>query len=226
MTNILLSRAILNQPHIYEKAKDYIKSTDRVAVLAFSFFPKDYLSQASYDLDFEKGGEYYEKIVNSFLPYGILEEHIEWVHYFKDDHGSAVKKLENANIIYFPGGAPDLMMKRIQEFDLITTLESHKELFIGSSAGAMIQVKNYHIAKDFDYNHFSYEEGLNLISNLSIEVHYRRKKVQRRAIKKVWRAYRHDIYGIPDDGMIIIDQNQVILVQSAVKLYDHKGVVK
>jgi len=226
MTNILLSRAILNQPYIYEQAKNYVKSTDRVVVLAFSFFPKDYPNQESYDLDFEKGGEYYLKIVNSFVPYGIPEEHIEWVHYFKNDHDSAVKKLKKANIIYFPGGAPDLMMKRIQEFDLITTLESHKGVFIGSSAGAMIQVKNYHIAKDFDYDHFSYEEGLNLISGLSIEVHYRRKKVQRRAIKKVWRAYRHDVYGIPDDGMIIIDQDQVILVHSAVKLYDHKGVIK
>lgn len=226
MTNILLSRAILNQPHIYEKAKEFIKNTDKVAVLAFSFFPKDYPSQESYDLDFEKGGEYYEKIVNSFIPYGIPEKHITWVHYFKDDHDSAVKKLKSANIIYFPGGAPDLMMKRINEFDLIEVLEAHHQVFIGSSAGAMIQVKNYHIAKDFDYDRFSYEEGLNLISDLSIEVHYRRKKVQRRAIKKVWRAYRHDVYGIPDDGMIIINNHEVTLVHSALKLYDHKGVVK
>ena len=164
--------------------------------------------------------------MNSFIPYGIPEKHITWVHYFKDDHDSAVKKLKSANIIYFPGGAPDLMMKRIKEFDLIEVLEAHHQVFIGSSAGAMIQVKNYHIAKDFDYDRFSYEEGLNLISDLSIEVHYRRKKVQRRAIKKVWRAYRHDVYGIPDDGMIIINNHEVTLVHSALKLYDHKGVVK
>ena len=226
MTNILLSRSILNEPHIYEIAKTYIKSTDRVAILAFSFFPKDYPDQKSYDLDYEKGGEYYEKIVNAFIPYGIPEERITWVNYYKDHHEQAVQKLKNATIIYFPGGAPDLMMNRIREFDLTNTLESHQGVFIGSSAGAMIQVKNYHIAKDYDYQRFSYEEGLNLITDLSIEVHYRRKKVQKQAIKKVWRAYRHDIYGIPDDGMIIINNHDVMLYESACQLYNPRGVIK
>jgi peptidase E len=226
MIHILLSRSILNQPHIYEKAKAYIKSTDKVAVLAFSFFPKDYPSQESYDMDYEKGGEYYEKIVTSFIPYGILEHQISFIHYDKDNHDSAIQKLKASDIIYFPGGAPDLMMERIRAFDLVNTLESHDKVFIGSSAGAMIQVKHYHIAKDFDYSRFSYEEGLNLISNLSIEVHYRRKKVQKRATKKVWRAYRHDIYGIPDDGMMIIDHHEVKLIHSALQLYNHKGVIK
>ena len=226
MTNILLSRGIIHHPHIFSHLKEYIKETDKAVILAFSFFPLWVPSKEAYDEIYEKGGEYYQKMVDSFIPYGIPESNITWIHYFKDNQESAIKKIKQADIIYFPGGAPDLMMDRIREFGIKEVLEEHKRIFIGSSAGAMIQFKNYHISKDQDYHRFSYEEGLDLLKGFSIEVHYRRKKTQKRALRKVNRAFHHPIYTIPDDSAIIVNQAGVKLIFNAKKTYHQKGVVR
>jgi peptidase E len=226
MINILMSRSILGSSEIHHYAKRYIKNTDKVLIICFSFFEEQFNSIADYHLFYQNGGEYYQKMIDSFSPYGVTEKQIDFLNYYNDDHEIAIKKIKNADIIYLPGGAPDLMMKRIIDFNIKNALESHNKVFIGSSAGAMIQFKNYYITKDNEYQKFSYQEGLNLIEDLFIEVHYRRKKNQKRSLKKVFRSYRKDIYAIPDDGAIIIDQKQVILINTAKKLYDKNGVVK
>jgi peptidase E len=226
MINILLSRGIIFHPHIYPHLKQYIKSSDKVVVLAFSFFPLWVPSKEAYDEIYEKGGEYYQKMVDSFIPYGIPESNISFIHYFKDTHESASKKIKEADIIYFPGGAPDLMMKRILEFDLKDVLEAHQKVFIGSSAGAMIQFKDYHISKDREYPKFSYEQGLDLLKGFSIEVHYRHQKTQKRAMRKVNRAYHHDIYAIPDDSSIVVDEGVIKLIHHSRKIYNTKGIVR
>ncbi|MCR3906445.1 MAG: Type 1 glutamine amidotransferase-like domain-containing protein [Tenericutes bacterium] len=226
MANILLSRGILHHPNIYKHVKEYIKANDRVLVVAFSFFESQFLNEKSYQEFYSKGGEYYEKMIDTFSVFKIAENQIEWLNYYQDNHDTAVKKIKQADIIYFPGGAPDLMMKRIKEFDIKEALESHHGLFIGSSAGSMIQFKQYHISPDGEYHKFSYEEGLNLLSGFFVEVHYRRRNKQKSSMRKVHRAYQHDIYAIPDDGAIIADQKTVKCIGSARKIYDQKGICR
>lgn len=226
MTNILMSRGILGHPIMVENVKQYIKKTDKVLVVAFSFFENQFKDEKTYLEFYSKGGEYYIKIVESFLPYGIQENQIEWLYYYTDNHTEAIKKIKNANIIYFPGGSPQLMMKRIHEFNIKEALESPDKVFIGSSAGAMIQLDNYHISPDQEHRKFSYEKGLNLISGISIEVHYRRRKKQKSALRKVNRAYRHPIIAIPDEGAVIIDDQVVKLIGNAFLMYGKKGVIR
>jgi len=205
--------------------KPYIQSTHHVLIVALSHFPIYISNEEAYDLYYEKGGEYYQKMIDSFAPYGIVESQIDWIHYFKDNPKSAILKIQQANIIYFPGGSPDLMMKRIEAFGIKKALESHPGLFIGSSAGAMIQVEDYHISPDFEYPSFRYERGLNLLKGFSIEVHYRRRKKQKAALRKINRAYHHEIYAIPDDGALIVTQSGIQCISSAKKIYNKKGVV-
>jgi len=226
MTNILMSRGILGHPMMIEHVQKYINKKDKVLVVAFSFFENQFKDEKSYLEFYSPGGEYYIKIVNSFLPYGIEESQIDWLYYYKDDKESAIKKISKANIIYFPGGSPQLMMKRIHEFNIKEALESPDKVFIGSSAGAMIQLDHYHISPDAEHNKFSYEEGLNLISGISIEVHYRRRKKQKSALRKVNRAYRHPIIAIPDAGAVIIDNESVKLIGDAFLLYGKKGIIR
>ena len=226
MTNILMSRGILGHPMMVETVKKYIKSTDKVLVVAFSFFDNQFKDKKTYLEFYSPGGEYYIKIIDAFLPYGIKESQIEWLYYYTDNNSSALKKIKNANIIYFPGGSPQLMMKRIHEFQIKEALESPDKVFIGSSAGAMIQLDHYHISPDADHKKFSYEEGLNLISGISIEVHYRRKKKQKSALRKVNRAYRHPIIAIPDEGAVIMDNEAVHLLGNAFLMYGKKGVIR
>lgn len=222
--HILLSRGILNHPDLVETFKDLIKPTDKVAILAYSFFPLWLPDLESYDQYYSQGGEYYDKMMSAFEPYGILEKNIEFIHYYKDSTEDAIKKINQADIIYFPGGAPDLMMKRIEEKGLKEIIEKQDKLFIGSSAGAMIQMSEYHISPDSDYPYFSYEKGLNLLTGFSIEVHYRRRKKQKSSLRKVNRAFRHPIYAIPDDGALYVDEKGIKCLLSAFKIYQHKGI--
>lgn len=222
--HILLSRGILNHPELVKAFSKLIKPSDKVAILAYSFFPLWLPDLSTYDAYYAPGGEYYEKMMSSFEPYGIPPKHIEFIHYYKDTSEVAIKKIKQADIIYFPGGAPDLMMKRIHEKGLKEILEKHDKLFIGSSAGAMIQMESYHISPDDDYPSFSYEKGLNLLKGFSIEVHYRRRKKQKSSLRKVNRAYRHPIYAIPDDGALLVDQKEIKCLLSSFKIYNNKGI--
>ena len=226
MINVLMSRGILGSDMLVEELKNVIKKEHKVAILLYSFFEKQLYNEQDYHAYYEKGSEYYEKMVNSFIPYGIGESQLMWINYFKTSKEEALHILQSADIIYFPGGAPEEMMKRIQEKGLLEAIESHKKIYIGSSAGAMIQMHQYHISKDDDYKAFSYQQGLNLLHGFSIEVHYARKKKQKRGMRKVFRAFRHPIFTIPDDGAIVIDDKQIILLGTANLMYDANGVLR
>ncbi|MCF7931178.1 MAG: Type 1 glutamine amidotransferase-like domain-containing protein [Acholeplasmataceae bacterium] len=226
MNHILLSRSILASPQMIPHFKPLIHENDKVLIVALSHFSKHIGDEETYESYYGKGGEYYQKMVDSFAPYGIKESQIKWIHYFKDDHATAIKKIKESDIIYLPGGAPDLMMMRIEAFGIKEALESHQGLMIGSSAGAMIQMASYHMSPDDDYPHFSYEKGLDLLKGFSIEVHYRRRKKQKAALRKVNRAFHQEIFAIPDDGAIIVTNEAIKCLESAKKIYHKKGVVK
>lgn len=226
MNHILLSRGILASPKMIPFFKPYIHENDKVLIVALSHFSKHIDNEETYNSYYGKGGEYYQKMVDSFAPYGIKESQIEWVNYFADNQKSAREKIKDADIIYLPGGSPDLMMLRIEAFGIKDALEAHQGLMIGSSAGAMIQMANYHISPDEDYPSFRYEKGLDLLKGFSIEVHYRRRKKQKAGLRKVNRAFREEIYAIPDDGAIIVTKEGINCLASARKIYEKKGVVK
>lgn len=226
MINVLMSRGILGSDMLYDELKDIIKKEHKVAVLLYSFFEKDLRDEADYHAYYEKGSEYYEKMVASFSPYGISEPQLLWINYFKTPVADAIDMIKHSDIIYFPGGAPDEMMKRIKEKGLLEVIEAHKKIYIGSSAGAMIQMQQYHISKDDDYQSFSYQNGLNLLKGFSVEVHYRRRKKQKSGMRKVFRAFRHPIFTIPDDGALIVYDDEIIMLGSTDLTYDHKGIVR
>ena len=226
MINVLLSRGILGNPMLVEELKDVIKKEHKVAILLYSFFEHEFINEQAYHENYAKGSEYYLKMVNSFAPYGIGEDQLLWVHYFKDSQSDAIKKIKQADIIYFPGGAPEKMMERIIEKGLKEVIEAHQKIYIGSSAGTMIQFKNYHISKDFEYPTFSYQEGLDLLKGFFVEVHYRRRKNQKSGMRKVFRAYKHPIITIPDDGAVVVYEDEIILLGTARLTYDHRGILR
>lgn len=224
MTNILLSRSHFAK--FKEQLNKLILSSHKVVVVAFSFFTKQMKNEEEYNLFYDPNGEYVQKINNEFSHFGIESKQITWISYYSNNKEEAIKNIKNADILYFPGGSPDEMMERINEWQLKEVIENHQKIYMGSSAGAMIQFETYHISPDHDYKTFQIKNGLKLLTDFMIEVHYNRRIKQKKAMRKMRKKYLKPIYSIPDDGCLIVENHIVKPIFPAIQIYSKKGVIK
>lgn len=214
MINILLEGYDIDKAYLYNDLKNYIKPNYSVAVVAFSFRDDRVKSLSDWNALYSKeNGLYYNGIVSSFTAYGISESNIVFLNYFADTKESAKEKIENADIIYFTGGLPDRMMERIEEFDLVDTLMKHNDIVMGYSAGAVIQLAEYHLSPDDKYEEFGYYKGLPYLNNFFLEVHYDNSEVQNDAIKRVLTEKQKTVYATKlFSGAIIVDNGNIKLL--------------
>lgn len=215
MVSMLFSLYNFHEDWAINSVSKYISFSDKVLIIPFSFGDKissDNEWQNAYSKD---NGKYYESIVTPFLNYGIREENIDWVNYFKDTKENAKAKIRNSSILFFTGGLPDKTMLRLMEFDLINDIERFTGVVIGISAGAMIQIGEYHITPNEDYNRFTYNVGLNLIKDFDIEVHYEGTEIQNKYINKVLNEKRDRVYAITNTGGLIFHDNKITLLGDA-----------
>ncbi len=214
MINILLEGYDMDAPWLYDELKKYIRPDHSVAVVAFSFRDSQAKSLSDWNALYDKDlGKYYNGIVGGFAAYGIPEEHIAFVNYFADTKETAAQKIKQADIVYFPGGLPDRMMDRIKEFDLYDALMQHKGIVMGFSAGAVIQLAEYHLSPDDDYPEFRYYEGLPYLRDFYVEVHYEGTAVQEEAIQRVLAERGKTVYATTDQvGAILVDNGNVKLL--------------
>ena len=221
MVNILLEGYDIYAPWLYDELKNYIQPTHRVAIVAFSFRDSRVKSLDDWNNLYSKdNGIFYDGIVGSFDAYGISEYNISFVNYFTDTKETAKRKIENADIIYFLGGLPDRMMDRIKEFDLRDSLMNHKGIIMGYSAGAVIQLAEYHLSPDDDYPEFKYYEGLPYLNNFYLEVHYENTSIQNATIQKVIEERKKTVYAtVCMKGAILVD-NGIIKLLGDVEEYN------
>ncbi len=221
MINILLEGYDIDAPWLYDELKKHIKPFHKVAVVAFSFRDNQVKSLADWELLYnKKNGRFYGGITKGFSTYGISEHNINFINYFTDTKESANEKIKNADIIYFPGGLPDKMMERIKEFELYDVLMNHNGIIMGFSAGAVIQLAEYHLSPDEDYPEFKYYEGLPYLNDFYLEVHYENKVAQKLAIQKVLNERGKTVYAtVCMKGAILVD-NGVIKLLGDVESYN------
>jgi len=214
MINILLEGYDIGEPWLYDELKKYIKPEYRVVVVAFSFRDSRVKSIEDWNVLYSRdNGKFYGGIVGGFGTYGILEENITFINYFVDTKESAKDKIKNADIIYFLGGLPDRMMERIKEFELQDVLMKHKGVVMGYSAGAVIQLAEYHLCPDEDYPEFKYYNGLPFLNDFYLQVHYEGKPVQVLAIYKVIEERQKTVYATSFmKGAILVDNGIVKLI--------------
>lgn len=211
MINILLEGYDMDAPWLYEELKNYLKPNHSVAVVAFSFRDNRVKSLSDWNALYSKeNGIYYNGIVGGFTAYGLSEENISFINYFTDSKESARRKVEEADIIYFLGGLPDRMLDRIKDFDLYDVLMKHDGIVIGYSAGAVIQLAEYHLSPDDDYPEFAYYEGLPYLNGFYVEVHYENTEVQNKSIQKVLEERGKPVYATAlRAGAILVDNGNV-----------------
>ncbi|MGN1346607.1 MAG: Type 1 glutamine amidotransferase-like domain-containing protein [Eubacteriales bacterium] len=185
MINILLEGYDIDAPWLYDELKPYLKPWYSVAVVAFSFRDNRVTSLSDWEALYGKAGKYYDGIVGGFRSYGISEDQIAFLNYFTDTKASAAEKVRAADLLYFPGGLPDRMMDRIREFELYDVLMAHKGIVMGYSAGAVLQLAEYHLSPDNDYPAFRYYEGLPYLKDFYLEVNYEGTPEQNQSIRRV-----------------------------------------
>ena len=214
MINILLEGYNRDAPWLYEELKKHIKPMHKVAVVAFSFRDSRVKSLADWNILYSKeNGRFYDGIVGGFTAYGIHEKNVSFINYFTDTKESAKQKIEAADILYFLGGLPDRMMDRIKEFDLQDTLMKHQGIVMGYSAGAVIQLAEYHLSPDDDYPEFGYYDGLPYLKDFYLEVHYEGTASQKAAIEKVIAERQKTVYATSlMKGAILVDNGTVRLL--------------
>lgn len=214
MINILLEGYDIAAPWLYDELKAYICPSHKVAVIALSF--RDSRVKNLYDwnaLYGKENGRYYNGIVAGLTAYGIPEDNITFLNYFTDSKETARSKVENADILYFLGGLPDRMFERIKELELYDALVNHKGIVMGYSAGAVIQLAEYHLSPDDDYPTFSYYEGLPYLNEFYLEVHYEGKATQDTSIRRVIAERGKTVFATHDnEGAIIVDNGNIRLL--------------
>lgn len=214
MINILLEGYNIQEPWLHQALKQYIQPHHVVAVVAFSFNDKRIASLQDWNgLYSQNGGKYYAGIVDGFAAYGIPHKQVHFINYFSDTHESAAHKIKSADIIYFLGGLPDRMMERIRAFDLYDVLSKHQGIVMGYSAGALIQLSEYHLSPDDDYPDFQYYPGLSYLNDFYLQVHYERTATQNQSIQRVLTERRKPVYApATQAGAVLIDNGALTLL--------------
>lgn len=222
MTNILLEGFDIDAPWLYRELKNYIKPDYTVAVVAFSFRDNKTRCLADWNELYGKGsGKYYDGTVGGLAAYGISEDNITFVNYFSDTKESAAQKIQDADVVYFPGGLPDRMMDRIIEFDLYDILLNHNGIIMGYSAGAVIQLAEYHLSPDKDYKEFSFYKGIPYLHDFYLEVHYENTEVQNASIQKVIKERGKTVYAaLSGKGTIIVQDGAIKLLGEVRSFHD------
>ncbi len=208
--NILLNLDNFNENFIKPYLKDYINRKMKVLIVPFSFH-EDYIKtpeEWNNEFKFQRG-KAYKKLVEPFLDYGIVEDNINFLNYFLDNRETAKIKLNNSDIIYFQGGYPDKLMKRLEQFNIVDDIRNFKGIIMGASAGAMVQFKEYHLTPDDDYYEYNYYNGLGFIDDFEIEVHYRNTLEQRESMRRYFSERRKKIYAVGNEGAIVYNKGTV-----------------
>lgn len=223
MINILANSYTIDEDWCFNQFSKIIKSHHKILVIPFSFRDKDIYSIETWiECYNNESGKYYHGVVDSFKRYKIDCKNIKWLNYFEDTIESAKEKIEESDILYFTGGLPDKTMDRLEEFDLLKHVENHKGIMIGFSAGALIQLKDYHLTSDKDYDSFRYQKGLNMIHDFDLEVHFTDSEKQVESIDKVIKEKNVPVYAIEEEGALIIENDEIIQV-GKVHLFNKKN---
>ncbi len=105
------------------------------------------------------------------------------------------------------------MMDRIEEFNLVGNLKDYNGIVMGYSAGAVIQLAEYHLSPDDDYPEFGYYKGLPLLDDFYLEVHYENTETQNNSIRRVLSERGKTVYATSlMSGAIIVDNGNIKLL--------------
>jgi hypothetical protein len=221
MVNILFDCP--NADDFKEELSPYFSENSRVTVVALSFYDDYVFDEKSWEKVYGKNvGEGYFEVASALKEFGVDEKNVKYINYFTDSRESATEKIKWANTLYFTGGLPDRMMERIIEMGILPALSCFDGVVFGYSAGAVIQLREYHLYPDGDYKDYGYYEGLSYVDSLLLEVHYEYKSEQDESVRRVLSERTLPVYVTHTMGGGVVVDGDNITVIGRVDLYEKK----
>lgn len=196
-TNVLLNTYAFHESWAKATLTPLLRPGMRACVIAFSFNAGMSEQQAASE-------GHLRDLTPAFSAYGIGPAHLELVNWFHDTPQSARDKIARSDVLFLTGGWPDHMMYRLRRWGLAEQIEHFDGLVMGASAGAMVQMRRYHITPDADYPSFGWYEGMDILRDFLIEVHYRETDLQHRSIDRVRRERNLPVFALYDDGGLVV----------------------
>lgn len=204
MANILLNLSNFDAPWAYASLAQYLTPDRKVLILPLSYH-EDWITDAlEWKHEYGRGTDGYEMLIRPFLAYGISERNIRWINYYADDEVTARRKLEWADVLFFTGGYPDWMLQRLYDFELEQAVRDFDGIIMGTSAGALIQLEEYHLTPEDDYE-YQYQYGLGILSGFDLEVHYEEDERHLEAIIRTIEEKGLPVIAMPNEGGVLID---------------------
>lgn len=196
--NILLNTYAFHEPWAASWLERILKPDMTVTVVALSFNAGMNEEQAATE-------GHRADLLPAFMHYGIAPGNVQLINWFRDTPQSAREKIQQSDVLFFTGGWPDHMMYRLRRWKLTQLIEHFDGVIMGCSAGAMVQLKQYHITPDEDYPTFSYQQGMDMLDSFYMEVHYRETDLQQVSIDRVRREKGKPVFAVYNDGGLLIE---------------------
>lgn len=215
MVNILSSSAIYGSSWCREELQPFFSGSSKVLIIPFSFRDDVDTSEklkALYDPEYGK----YNFVVSPLLELGVKRQNISFLDYFDKNTERALNEIAESDVIYFTGGLPDRMVERIADYGIMDALRAFKGVVMGFSAGAMVQLDEYHITPDEDYPAYCECRGLGYVKQMDIEVHFTGSEVQQEGIDRAIHSFGHTVYAIAEDGLLLIQDGIVKCIGNVV----------
>lgn len=213
--NILLNINNFSEEFAYEALKEIIKPWMKVLVIPFSYHEDWINSSWEFDQHYKKGKEEFEDIAKEFMNYGIPRRNIKILHYYKDSIHRSKSKIYHADILFLTGGYPDRFLYRIDQKRIRKAIQKFPGIVMGTSAGAMIQFDEYHVTPEEEGQDYEYHEGLGLLSDFDIEVHYEDSFEHLASLITDLKLHDKPIFALPNWGGMIVDGDDYMLLGDA-----------
>jgi cyanophycinase-like exopeptidase len=200
MINIALSTYDFSNEYCYEQLKDILKPGLRACIVPYSHDDEIYedIDKFNYVYSYDDVTSDYNALARSFRDYGI--ESIRIIHP-NDSELMIQDKILKSDILFFTGGDPVKMMKRLEP--IMHIINQFDGIVMGASAGAMVQVKEFVMfGEGYEYG---YHKGLGMIDlDVDFLVHF---KIDKEMVYIIMRSMRERpntlLLSIPDGECFI-----------------------
>ena len=130
--------------------------------------------------------------------------------------------IRESQVIFLMGGNPITQIDFIRQNNLIETLRRYNEIIIGVSAGAInMALKSLYSKDDKDIKKTEMVKGMGLV-DVTVEPHFNINNLEFLETEIFPQSDDVDIYGIPDDSGIKIENDNVTYIGKVYKIKDRK----